>query len=337
RTPEAAGSDEAFRAARRASHVALLGLFITGCVIDVVLLIVLSVVVATRQAPADQVAQPTPWEPPSVAALPPRPEPAVPPPVLPEPVPEPEPPPPTNQQRETRLTELREREQKELAPWLAKLEKHKQALAALSAKEDALFPKGTKFNKKQLATFASRLAKFAKEQELIVVPIARDVARLARAQEEHLQARRRILRDHPEPGEPQWELVGELLLTPEEALDLEQRRLRFATPRAAATDYLKSEAAAALVQGPFYLGTLQDPADPALVAVAYRTQSYRGQTAVEIPVYLFLHQWRGVWTVVDLPGRAAAVLPGAPPGTYQPAAAGRVPGEQSRVAAAGAR
>jgi len=213
-----------------------------------------------------------------------------------------------------RLTELEAQEQDALAPLEKQHAVNKEIMQRLRKEEDEIFKK-SKFPGKAAARYATLL----KDSAFAVRQINKDSLALLRKREEFIQAKRKLLVDHPQPpaDAPKFELYGSLLLTAEEIADLGKRTISFGSPRAAAQEHIVAGAAAGAVATPVYKETLFDPEDADLAAVAYTVASYRGKKVADTPVLIFVHRWRGAWGVLELPGRVNSILIGPPPTDYK--------------------
>ncbi|MCI0681572.1 MAG: hypothetical protein L0Y71_05680 [Gemmataceae bacterium] len=253
-------------------------------------------------APIAQTEEPTPSPP-----KPPPPKPPVEPaPAEPEAPPEP---PPFN--RAEQLAELEAKEKEVLAPLEKRHATNQATLQRLHTVEDDLF------KKKLVPKVGARYGAFLRDLAAAVRQINKDTLSLVRKREELLQAKRKLIYDHPQPDDPALELYGSLLLTREEIGDLGKRTISSGSPRAAAQGHIVAAVSAGTIATPLYKETLMDPDDPDLAAVSYGVASYRGKKAADTPVHIFVHRWRGAWAVLELPGRASSVLIGPAPSNYR--------------------
>jgi hypothetical protein len=226
------------------------------------------------------------------------------------------PPPAPRANRAERLAELEAEEKTVLALFEQQHDKSKQAIQRLRKEEDSLFPK-TKLKAALPAQLPVRYAMFIKEMAAVVRQVNKNTLTLQREREQYVQARRKILIEQPEPGDPKLEAYGSLLLTEDEIRDLGKQSLTFGSPRAAAQRHIGAAEAADTVTRPLYAGTYQDPEDADVAAVSYRVAGYRGKTGADIQVHVFVHRARGAWSVLELPGRPNSVLFGPPPAEYK--------------------
>ena len=217
--------------------------------------------------------------------------------------------------RAERLAAIEADERESLAALQAQADKHKPALQKLGKDEVALFPKNVKMNAAQIAKLKARTDAFNKEQAAVVRPAIKDAVAVHRQREEFLQRKRKLLFDHPEAGDVKLEEFNGMLLTADEINDLKKREATAATPRAAALPYVQGEEIKAVLKGTFFAGVYQDPAADDVAAIVYRVGTYREKSDLQIHVYL--HRLRGVWSVLELPGRANTVYLGTPPSEYK--------------------
>lgn len=274
-------------------------------------LVVALLVVMLNKPPADTVGavpRPEPFPPPENLESP-RPAP----PEVKPPEPKPSPPSPD---RVARLAAIEAEEEGAVAALRQRVELHKTTLQKLSKAEDSLFPKSSApLKPAPAAKLKARTDSFIRDQAAALRLIVTDLAALTRKREEFLQAKRKLLFETPQDGDPRLEPYGNLILTPDEIKDLVQREAGGNTPRAAALAHVQSAAVAELLKGTFYAGTFQHPDDPELAVIGYRTGTYRGRT--EQPVHVYVIRLRGAWSVLELPGRSSFVLVGPPPNEYK--------------------
>jgi hypothetical protein len=224
---------------------------------------------------------------------------------------EPEPKPAEEFPRGERLAELEAKEQEALAPLERQNTSNAEMLQRLRKDEDDLFKK-TKFPGKATARYANYL----KDLAAAVRQINKDTLALERRRAEFVQAKRKLIYDHPRPDDPKLEMYGTLLLTPEEIGDLGKRAISFDSPRSAAQEHIVAAAAAGTVATPVYKETLYDPDDADVAVVNYSVASYRGKKAADTQVHIFVHRARGAWAVLELPGRMNSALIGPAPAEY---------------------
>jgi len=213
--------------------------------------------------------------------------------------------------RGERLAELEAKEQEALAPLERQNASNAEMLQRKRKEEDELFKK-TKFPGKATAQYANYL----KDLAAAVRQINKDTLALERRRAEFVQAKRKLIYDHPRPDDPKLEMYGSLLLTPEEIGDLGKRSINFGSPRAAAQEHIGAASTAGIVATPAYKETLYDPDDADVAVVSYSVASYRGKKAAETQVHIFVHRSKGAWSVLELPGRMNSVLIGPAPSEY---------------------
>jgi hypothetical protein len=229
--------------------------------------------------------------------------------------PEPEPKSPPNKLRAEQMAEIDARFKADLAAVDEKLAKHKTTLERLRKAEDALFrtPKANQ----PLLKGAPPYKNFIKDLAELMPGIVKDLVAGERLRDLIDQARRKVIFEHPQPGDPKYEDYVGLYLTQSEIQDLGASGLSGGSPRTPATRHVEAAQKYGTLKVPRFASVHPAPDDKDIAAAAFNVDVYLGKTGANIQAHVYVHRIRGAWNVVEFPGRNTSVIHGPPPAEWR--------------------